>query len=182
MEIYGIKKVLAADYTQKYIEIVIRNFDNDKIGSAEDDYIIPQGFFDIGKPVIIVEVHFCTKNEASLKLFMRKFHNFAGSKFDTRIKWITRKTKTLFKLKDKCLHPACKIYHGNCSCGETYIGEAIRNVETRRKEHNLPSEKSKTSKDLKNSNIAHHFSWSVFATLQLKSSQAKFQRPILSRY
>ena len=39
---------------------------------------------------------------------MRKFHNFAGSKFDTRIKWITRKTKTLFKLKDKCLHPACK--------------------------------------------------------------------------
>ena len=105
---------------------------------------------------------------------MRKFHNFAGSKFDTRIKWITRKTKTLFKLKDKCLHPACKIYHGNCSCGETCIGEAIRNVETRWKEHNLPSEKSKSSKDLKNSNIAHHFSWSVFATLQLKSSQAKF--------
>ena len=49
MELYGIKKFLAADYTQKYSEIVIRNFDNDKIGSAEDDYIIPQdnviGFF-----------------------------------------------------------------------------------------------------------------------------------------
>ena len=40
-EIYEIKKILAADYTQKYIEIVIRNFGNDKIGSAEDDYIIP---------------------------------------------------------------------------------------------------------------------------------------------
>ena len=40
-------------------------------------------------------------------------------------------TKTLFKLKDKSLHSACKIYHGVCSRGETYIGETVRNVETR---------------------------------------------------
>ena len=39
---------------------------------------------------------------------MQKFHNFAGSKFDLWIKWITRKMKTLFKLEDKSLHPACK--------------------------------------------------------------------------
>ena len=131
-EIYRIKKkFLTADYLQKFVASVIRNFENDKIENVEDDYIIPSGFFDIAKPVIIIEVSFCTKNEVSSKQFMRKFHNFTGSKFDLRIKWITRKTKTLFKLKDKCVHPACKIYHGVCSCRETYIGETIRNVETR---------------------------------------------------
>ena len=85
-EIFQIKnKFLAADYPQKFVESVNRNFENDKIESVEDDYIIPLGFFDIAKPVIIIEVPFCTKNEVSSKEFMRKFHNFAGSKFDLRI-------------------------------------------------------------------------------------------------
>ena len=123
--------MLAADHPQKFVKSVIRNFENDKIESAEDDYIVSPGFFDIAKHVIIVEVPFCTENETSSKQFMRNFHNFTGSKFDLRIKWITRKTKTLFKLKDKCLHPVRKIYHGVYSCGETYIGITIRNVETR---------------------------------------------------
>ena len=39
------KKFLAADYPQKYVESVICNFENDKIESVEDDYIIPLGFF-----------------------------------------------------------------------------------------------------------------------------------------
>ena len=54
---------------------------------------------------------------------MRKIHSFTGSKFNLCIKWMTKKTKTLFILKDKCLQPACKIYHCVCSCGETYIEE-----------------------------------------------------------
>ena len=54
---------------------------------------------------------------------MRKFYNFLGSKFDLRIKSINRKTKTLFKLRGRYFHPACKLYHGVCSCGETYIGK-----------------------------------------------------------
>ena len=94
--IYRIKKkFLAADYPQKFVESVIRNVQYDKIESVEDDYIIPPGFFVIAKPVIIAAVPFCTKNEVSSKQFMRKFHNFTGSKFDLQIKWITRKT-TLF--------------------------------------------------------------------------------------
>ena len=36
-----------------------------------------------------------------------------------------------------CLHPACKTYHGVCSCRETYIEKTVRNVETRRNEHNM---------------------------------------------
>ena len=39
--------------------------------------------------------------------------------------------KTLFKHKDPCIHPACKIYKGVCTCGEIYIGETVRNVEIR---------------------------------------------------
>ena len=45
-EIYRIrKKFLAADYPQEFVESVIRNFENGKIESVEDDYIIPPGFF-----------------------------------------------------------------------------------------------------------------------------------------
>ena len=108
---------------------------------------------------------------------MRKFHNFTGSKFDLRIKWITRKTKTLLKLMDKCVHPACKIYHGVCSCGETYIGETIRHVETRWNEQKIPSEKSNPSKHM-NSNITRHFSWSVIFNAPVK----KLTRKILEVY
>ena len=42
--------------------------------------------FDIARPVIIVEVPFCTKNGISSKQLMRKFYNFTGSKLDLRIK------------------------------------------------------------------------------------------------
>ena len=45
----------------------MRNSENAKIESAEDDYIIPPGFFDITKSVYIVEVPFCTKTEVSSK-------------------------------------------------------------------------------------------------------------------
>ena len=137
-EIYRIKKkFLAPDYPQKFVESVVRNFENDQIRNVEDDYIIPPGLFDIVKPVIITEVPFCIKTEVSSKQFLQKFHNFTGNKFDLRIKWITRKTKSYFKSKDKCLHQAYKIYLGACSCGETYIGETITNVETRWNEHHL---------------------------------------------
>ena len=44
-EIYRIKrKLLAADYPEKFVESVIRNFENDKIESVKDDYIFHQDF------------------------------------------------------------------------------------------------------------------------------------------
>ena len=80
-------------------------------------------------------------------------------------------------MKDKCLHTACKIDHGICSCGKTYIGEAVRNKETRWKEHNMPSKKSNPSKHLSR-NITHHFSWSVISNVPVK----KFTRKVLEAY
>ena len=108
---------------------------------------------------------------------MRKFYNSTGNKFHLRIKWITRKTKTLFKLKDKSLHATCNIYHGVCSYGETYIGESVRNVEPRWNKHNKPSKKSKPLKHL-NSNVTHHFSWPVICNAPVK----KFTYKILEAY
>ena len=131
-ETYRIEKnFLAAEYLQKFVESVTRDLENDKVESVEYDYIIQPWFLEIAKSVIIVEVSFCTNNEISSKQFLRKFHNFTGSKFDLRIEWITRKTKALSELKDKCLDLAYKIYYGVYSCGETYLGETVRNVQTR---------------------------------------------------
>ena len=59
--------------------------------------------------------------------FLKTFHRFTKDRFKVAIKWETRHVKSLFPLKDKNIHPSCVIYKGTCSCGETYIGEAIHN-------------------------------------------------------
>ena len=73
---------------------------------------------------------------------------------------MTRKVRTLFSLKSKNPHPACKIYEGTCSCGSTYIGETKRNVETRWSEHNDPRGKSEPANHLAENN-GHSFTWKV---------------------
>ena len=78
------------------------------------------------------------------------FHRFTKVYFEGAIKRKTRQVKTLFPLKDKSLHPSCVIYKGTCSCGETYIGETIRNASIRWEEHNDPINKSEPAKHLKN--------------------------------
>ena len=80
--------------------------------------------------------------------------------------------KTVFKLKHEYLHPACKTYHGVYSCGRTYVGETVRNVDSRWNKHNMPSEKLNPSKHL-NSNITHHFSWSVICNAPVKKFTCK---------
>ena len=56
-----------------------------------------------------------------------------------------------------------------CSWGETYIGETVRNVETRWNEHNMPAEKLNPSKHL-NNNITHHFNRSIICKAPVKKS------------
>ena len=126
----------------------------------KEEYLISQKFFKIPKPVILTEIPFCVKNEIASKQFIKKFNYFTNYKRDVRIKWLARKIRTLFHLKDKSIHPACKIYKGICICGEKYIGETKRNVEIRWMEHNTPSDKSNPAKHL-NDNIDHSFTWKV---------------------
>ena len=98
--------------------------------------------------------------KAHLTIYEKKFDKFTNDTFDVRIKLITKKVKTLFRVKDKSLHQACKIYNGVCSFGKSYIGETIRNVEVRWNEHNNPIKKSNPSKHIKD-NLDHAFNWSV---------------------
>ena len=94
-----------------------------------------------------------------------------------RIKWLTKKVKTFFRVKDKSLHQACKIYKDVCQCGESYIGETIRDVEVRWEEHNNPMKKSNPSKHIKD-NLDYVFNWSVLAN----APKNIFQRKVLEPY
>ena len=76
-----------------------------------------------------------------------------------RVKWLTKKVKTLFRVKEKTLHPACKVYEDVvCSCGESYISETVRNVELRLKNNSIKNTNPlKHIKDI----VDHVFNWSV---------------------
>ena len=52
--------------------------------------------------------------------------NFTG--WFATIKWISRKVKSLIKVKSKNSHPSCVVNRGKCSCGEEDIVETERNV------------------------------------------------------
>ena len=67
--------------------------------------------------------------------------------------------KTLFKLKDPCIHPASKIYKVFI-CGEIYIRETNHNVEARWKEHNTSLDKSNPLKHI-SGHQNHIFTWSI---------------------
>ena len=58
-----------------------------------------------------------------IKKFIKKLHKFTNDNFSLAISYKTRKIKSLFKIKDKNLYPACKTY-GECGkCGDNYIGK-----------------------------------------------------------
>ena len=61
------------------------------------------------------------------------------------------------------------IYKVTCSCGETYIGETIRNTSIRWEEHNDPPNKSELAKHLK-INFHHVFNWITLRNLEASYS------------
>ena len=70
------------------------------------------------KPRIAVEFRFCELNEKRVSTFRNKFNCFTNDSYDLNVVWKTKKVRSFFPLKDKNLHPSCKIYYGLCSCGE----------------------------------------------------------------
>ena len=134
--------------------------------------IIPENLFKLPKKLVCVNFPYCQQNEELSKKFMEKFHNFTNEKFGLMIKWQTRKVKSLFKVKSKNPHPSCKIYFGECSCGETYVGETVRNVEIRWAEHDSLKGKSEPSKHLK-SNNGHAFTWKILSSAPKNTRERK---------
>ena len=127
--------------------------------------------------MLFSQLPFCEANKKISKSFSNKFYNFINEKFKLVIRCKTQNLKSLFPLKDKDLHPVCKVYKGICSCESTCVGETERNVEVRYLEHNHPSRKSKPSKHL-HQNINHVFTWSVICSAP-KSDRT---RKILKRF
>ena len=159
-----VQKFKNADFPERFIKSVINNYESNQISKAEEDeLLIPSDFFEIKKPFILIEIPYCEKNEKLSKRFMAKLNIFTKNYYDIAIKWITKKVRQLFPLKDKNPHPACKIYEGCCSCGFNYMGETIRNVETRWREHNNVNMDSEPAKHLKE-HIDHSFTWKVIMT------------------
>ena len=92
------KKFLAANYPHRFINSVINTF-VEKENTKEEEYLIPQNFFEVSKPVILIEMPFSVKKEIASKQLIKKFNCFTSFKFDLRIKWLTKKIRTLFHLK-----------------------------------------------------------------------------------
>ena len=154
-------KYQKAGYPPKFINSVIAQFnDREKERKEQDEMIIPEMLFEERKPLLLIQLPYCQKNEEASKLFIKKLNNFTNNNYDVRIQWKTKKVKELFKLKDKNQYPACVIYKGVCSCGISYIGETKRNVIIRWNEHNDIRKNSEPAKHLLE-NFGHSFNWSV---------------------
>ena len=113
--------------------------------------------------------------------------SFVHHKLDIAVKWSTKKIRSLFRLKDKNPHPACKIYEGICSCSANYIGETKRNVETRWNEDKSPNKDSEPAKHLREF-PDHKFDWKILLTAPtnaklrkiLESSMIALKQPSLN--
>ena len=152
-----------ADYPPAFVKSVYRSYNEKKIANGlqeeeEEELLIPKNFFELPKHLIVIEIPYCPDNEQISKHFIKKFHDFTNDQYRVNIKWITKKVKALFTLKDRNPYPACKVYEGTCICGSTYVGETVRNVVTRWEEHENTRKDSEPAKHIKN-NPGHYFNW-----------------------
>ena len=176
------KTFIEADYPRPFVNSVINQYNNktkkQKIDN-EDGYIIPPHLFEEEKLFVLLKFPFCEQNELKSKDFIKYFHKFTNNNFRLAISWKTRKMKTLFKIKDKNLYPACKIYYGKCEhCGDNYIGETYVITVTRWSEHDNPDHKSEPVEHIKR-NIDHLFNWKILCPAP---SQKHLRKKFLLHY
>ena len=120
-----IRKFRNVDYPPKFLNSVIHQFFTPK---NNDSFIIPPDLFEESKPFILVEIPYCEENKNAVKHFIKKFEAFTNHRYLIAIKWVTRKVKSLFKIKSKNPHPSCVIYRGTCSCEDEYTGETKKKL------------------------------------------------------
>ena len=132
-EVQAIKRsFIRSGYPAKFINEVINDFENPT--ARDDETIIPVHWFD-ERTKITIQLPFCRRNEFESKKLMTKLNNYTKETFNFHILWQTCKIDTLFKLKDKNIHPSHVIYVSTCTCKQAYIGETARNLEVCVNEH-----------------------------------------------
>ena len=144
----------SAGFPKNFIRNITEYFNKDK-----DDYIIPEWLFDEQK-LIILRLPFSVSNEKFTKSLIKKLVIFTNNKCLFNIVWNTRNIRSLFQIKDNVKHYNCVVYKGNCSCGENYVSESVRNVVLRWAEHEDPNKQSEPAKHLKYF-PDHQFEWKV---------------------
>ena len=113
----------------------------------------------------MIRLSFSSKNEKYNAYFINKLVSFTSGKVKLNLVYYTRKLQPLFPLTDKGHYLSCVIYKGICSCGETYVGETIRNCKIRWDQNNDAN---------KNSKLAQH-SW-------CRAPEKTLKRRILEAY
>ena len=160
---------MAMDFPTKFIVKIYlsvnKGFEyNERNKDQQDDFIIPPYLSEEPKPRIVVEISFCELIEKRVSTSRKKFNYFTSDSYDLNVVWKTKKVRSFFPLKDKNLHPSCKIYYGLCSLGEDYVGETKGNVSVRYDEHNKPSNESKPAAHLKQNND-DYFIWRILCNV-----------------
>ena len=182
------EKYHLAGFPTRFVDNVIHQFHLKLIDKqAEYELIIPDFLFAEPKKFILLEIPYCVSNENTVKRFLGKLQSFVYHKFDIAVKWSIKKIRSLFCLKDKNLHPACKIYEGICSCSANYISETKRNVETQQNKLQNPSKVSESAKHLREF-PDHKFNWKILLVAPknaklckiLKSSMIALKKPSLN--
>ena len=153
------QKYLHAKYPSRFIDSIVKDFTEKERtvqkSSSEDDE----------KPVVLIRVPYCEKNEKTGPHFLTKLRQFTNNKFNFRILWQSRKVKTLFKIKDDIKHKAKVIYKGtsNINPSISYIGETAQIAKQRWNQHEDPKHLSAPSKYLKE-HENDTFTWEVLTT------------------
>ena len=137
------KKFLSTSFPKSFIRNTIEYFNNE-----ENDCIISEWLFDERK-LIILRLPFSESKGKFTKNLTKKFVIFTNNKCKFNSVWNTGNIRSLFQIKDNVKHYSYVVYEGNCSCGENYVGESVRNVVLRWAEHEDPNKQSEPAKHLK---------------------------------
>ena len=116
------------------------------------------------KPFFPIRVPFCEKNEKIARQFLQKLNEFTGKNYIFTIVWITRKIKTLFKIKDEIKHKANVVYRGTSQTNpeDSYIGETTLIAQLRWKQHEDANHDTAPSKYLRE-NVNDEFNWEILS-------------------
>ena len=189
------EKYKKAGYPSRFVESVIRTFQEEKRDSStneeHEEQVNQAEQTEEEKPFLPIRLPFCEKNETVAKNFINKLKEFTGNSFKLNIVWQTKKIKSLCsKLKDEVKHKANIIYKGTSvnNPEETYIGETKQIAEERWKQHENPAHDSAPAMYLRE-HPDDKFEWEILSPsysngFRRKIHEALFirkQRPSLNR-